>query len=218
MNDRVMENIFGDEIPRIQHHLVNEFKELSGTSSNKRKRSRGTPDPDARVIALSQDELLNSENYVCDLCPSSFSRLQNLQYHLRTHNIYYLDAHLKKCSTKNYECSRCGSKYPRIDGFEIHKAACQLQGPMSNELVHISRTMSKVNDLQVPNLPTKFGPSSTSSINNINQHLRACDGFETSKFLVPEPLQPIIQMPNSSQQHSLHVDFCQEKSIWEFTD
>ncbi|KAK1400508.1 hypothetical protein POM88_000113 [Heracleum sosnowskyi] len=162
MNDRVMENISGEEIPRIKHHLVNEYKQLSGTSSNKRKRSRGTPD---------------------------------------------LDAHLKKCSTKNYECSHCGSKYSRIDGFEIHKAACQLQGSVSNELVHISRTMSEVYDLQVPNLPTKFGPSSTSSINNIDQRLRACDGFETSKFLVPEPPQPIIQMPNSSHQHSLHVDF-----------
>ncbi|KAK1393603.1 hypothetical protein POM88_012659 [Heracleum sosnowskyi] len=278
-----MENISGEEIPRIQHHLVNQFEELSGSSSNRRKRSWGTPDPDAKVIALSQAELENSGNYVCNLCDLRFVRLQNLEYHLRGHNNYNyelpekgvvesarkkvymcpdsncvyhnptralssttalrkhymrkhkekllrcdrclheyalkadLNAHVKKCIARNYEWNHSGSQYSRIDGFEIHKAECQLQGPVSNELVHISKTMSEVNDLQVPNIPTKFGPSRASSINNIDEGLRKCDGFETSNFIVPEPPQPIVQMPNSSQQNSLHVDFYQEKSIWELT-
>lgn len=47
-------------------------------------------DADAKVVAPSEAEVQNSENYVCDICPNSrFSRIQNLQFHMRTHNIYY---------------------------------------------------------------------------------------------------------------------------------
>lgn len=43
MNDRALKNISGEEIPRIQHYLVNEFDELSGLSSYRRKPQWGTP-------------------------------------------------------------------------------------------------------------------------------------------------------------------------------
>lgn len=42
-NDRALENISGEQIPRVQHHAINEFDEPSGSSSNRRKRQLGTP-------------------------------------------------------------------------------------------------------------------------------------------------------------------------------
>lgn len=43
MNGTTVKNISGEEIPRMHHYLVNEFEEPSGSSSNRSKRSRGTP-------------------------------------------------------------------------------------------------------------------------------------------------------------------------------
>lgn len=42
MSDGAMKNISIEEISKIQHCVVNEFEELSGSTSNGRKRSRGT--------------------------------------------------------------------------------------------------------------------------------------------------------------------------------
>lgn len=42
MSGAAIKDISGEEYPRIQHSVVNEFEELSGSSSNGRKRQRGT--------------------------------------------------------------------------------------------------------------------------------------------------------------------------------
>ncbi|CAM8881990.1 hypothetical protein QQ045_019458 [Rhodiola kirilowii] len=60
----------------------------NGISSSKRKRRpAGTPDPDAEVVALSPKTLLESDRYVCEICNQGFQRDQNLQMHRRRHKV-----------------------------------------------------------------------------------------------------------------------------------
>ncbi|ONM23407.1 protein indeterminate-domain 6, chloroplastic [Zea mays] len=54
----------------------------------KKKRNRpGNPKPDAEVIALSPRTLLATNRFVCEVCSKGFQRDQNLQLHLRGHNM-----------------------------------------------------------------------------------------------------------------------------------
>ncbi|KAL1188232.1 Protein indeterminate-domain 16 [Cardamine amara subsp. amara] len=57
-------------------------------ATHKRKRRpAGTPDPDAEVISLSPRTLLESDQYVCEICNQGFQRDQNLQMHRRRHKV-----------------------------------------------------------------------------------------------------------------------------------
>lgn len=44
-------------------------------------------DPEAEVVALSPNSLLETNRYVCDICGKGFQREQNLQLHRRGHNL-----------------------------------------------------------------------------------------------------------------------------------
>ncbi|KFK44536.1 hypothetical protein AALP_AA1G269600 [Arabis alpina] len=58
------------------------------TTTNKRKRRpAGTPDPDAEVVSLSPRTLLESDQYICEICNQGFQRDQNLQMHRRRHKV-----------------------------------------------------------------------------------------------------------------------------------
>ncbi|XP_061370972.1 zinc finger protein SHOOT GRAVITROPISM 5-like [Gastrolobium bilobum] len=60
----------------------------NATATNKRKRRpAGTPDPDAEVVSLSPQTLLESDRYVCEICNQGFQRDQNLQMHRRRHKV-----------------------------------------------------------------------------------------------------------------------------------
>lgn len=60
----------------------------NGNNTNKRKRRpAGTPDPDAEVVSLSPQTLLESDRYVCEICNQGFQRDQNLQMHRRRHKV-----------------------------------------------------------------------------------------------------------------------------------
>ncbi|GFQ02256.1 protein indeterminate-domain 14 [Phtheirospermum japonicum] len=60
----------------------------NGSSAGKRKRRpAGTPDPDAEVVSLSPQTLLESDRYVCEICNQGFQRDQNLQMHRRRHKV-----------------------------------------------------------------------------------------------------------------------------------
>ncbi|CAK9152724.1 unnamed protein product [Ilex paraguariensis] len=59
-----------------------------GFSNNKRKRRPvGTPDPDAQVVSLSPETLMESDQYICEICNQGFQREQNLQMHRRRHKV-----------------------------------------------------------------------------------------------------------------------------------
>ncbi|KAE8735124.1 Protein indeterminate-domain 12 [Hibiscus syriacus] len=60
----------------------------SGGRPPKKKRNLpGMPDPEAEVIALSPKTLLATNRFVCEICKKGFQRDQNLQLHLRGHNL-----------------------------------------------------------------------------------------------------------------------------------
>jgi hypothetical protein len=44
-------------------------------------------DPDAEVVALTPQTLLESDRYVCEICGQGFQREQNLQMHRRRHKV-----------------------------------------------------------------------------------------------------------------------------------
>ncbi|XP_066380948.1 protein indeterminate-domain 7-like [Miscanthus floridulus] len=57
-------------------------------ASSKKKRNRpGNPRPDAEVVALSPQTLMATNRFVCEVCHKGFQRDQNLQLHLRGHNM-----------------------------------------------------------------------------------------------------------------------------------
>ncbi|CAI9110296.1 OLC1v1010295C2 [Oldenlandia corymbosa var. corymbosa] len=56
-------------------------------STKKKRKPAGTPDPDAEVVYLTPEMLLESDRYVCEICNQSFQREQNLQMHKRRHKV-----------------------------------------------------------------------------------------------------------------------------------
>lgn len=58
-----------------------------GSSSKRKRRPAGTPDPEAEVVYLSPKTLLESDRYVCEICNQGFQRDQNLQMHRRRHKV-----------------------------------------------------------------------------------------------------------------------------------
>ncbi|KAG8388144.1 hypothetical protein BUALT_Bualt02G0095300 [Buddleja alternifolia] len=63
------------------------FSSELGSSSKRKRRPAGTPDPDAEVVSLSPKTLLESDRYVCEICNQGFQRDQNLQMHRRRHKV-----------------------------------------------------------------------------------------------------------------------------------
>ncbi|KAL7589500.1 zinc finger protein SHOOT GRAVITROPISM 5 [Lactuca sativa] len=59
----------------------------NGLPSKRKRRPAGTPDPDAEVVSLSPKILLESDQYVCEICNQGFQRDQNLQMHRRRHKV-----------------------------------------------------------------------------------------------------------------------------------
>ncbi|KAI3778732.1 hypothetical protein L2E82_08115 [Cichorium intybus] len=59
----------------------------NGLPSKRKRRPAGTPDPDAEVVSLSPQTLLESDQYVCEICNQGFQRDQNLQMHRRRHKV-----------------------------------------------------------------------------------------------------------------------------------
>lgn len=53
----------------------------------RKRRPAGTPDPDAQVVYLTAEMLMESDRYVCEICNLSFQREQNLQMHRRRHKV-----------------------------------------------------------------------------------------------------------------------------------
>ncbi|XVE91864.1 hypothetical protein REPUB_Repub01dG0048000 [Reevesia pubescens] len=59
----------------------------NGATHKRKRKSAGTPDPDAEVVSLSPKTLLESDRYVCEICNQGFQRDQNLQMHRRRHKV-----------------------------------------------------------------------------------------------------------------------------------
>jgi len=63
-------------------------------------------DPDAEVIALSPKTLLATNRFVCEICNKGFQRDQNLQLHMRGHNLPWKlkQRNNKEVKKKAYVC------------------------------------------------------------------------------------------------------------------
>ncbi|CAN0866364.1 Zinc finger protein SHOOT GRAVITROPISM 5 [Linum grandiflorum] len=59
----------------------------SSAAVKRKRRPAGTPDPDAEVVSLSPQTLMESDRYVCEICNQGFQRDQNLQMHRRRHKV-----------------------------------------------------------------------------------------------------------------------------------
>ncbi|XP_059645826.1 zinc finger protein SHOOT GRAVITROPISM 5-like [Cornus florida] len=59
----------------------------NGIINKRKRRPAGTPDPDAEVVSLSPKTLLESDQFVCEICNQGFQRDQNLQMHRRRHKV-----------------------------------------------------------------------------------------------------------------------------------
>lgn len=59
----------------------------NGALYKRKRRPAGTPDPDAEVVSLSPNTLLESDRYICEICNQGFQRDQNLQMHRRRHKV-----------------------------------------------------------------------------------------------------------------------------------
>ncbi|XP_009787306.1 uncharacterized protein LOC107785991 [Nicotiana tabacum] len=59
----------------------------NGFIIKRKRRPAGTPDPDAQVVYLTAEMLMESDRYVCEICNLSFQREQNLQMHRRRHKV-----------------------------------------------------------------------------------------------------------------------------------
>nr|GMC98947.1 protein SHOOT GRAVITROPISM 5-like [Ipomoea batatas] len=60
---------------------------VTTTTAKRKRKPAGTPDPDAEVVYLSPETLMESDRYVCEVCNLSFQREQNLQMHRRRHKL-----------------------------------------------------------------------------------------------------------------------------------
>ncbi|XP_019177204.1 PREDICTED: protein SHOOT GRAVITROPISM 5-like [Ipomoea nil] len=68
------------------------------TTTKRKRKPAGTPDPNAQVIYLSPEKLMESDRYVCETCNMSFHREQNLQMHRRRHKVPWQPQKAAACS------------------------------------------------------------------------------------------------------------------------
>ncbi|KAL0723470.1 hypothetical protein Bca4012_038069 [Brassica carinata] len=63
----------------------------SVSPSHRRLRNKpGNPSPDSEVIALTPEEIMATNRFLCEVCKKGFQREQNLQLHRRGHNLPYI--------------------------------------------------------------------------------------------------------------------------------
>ncbi|XP_019436262.1 PREDICTED: protein indeterminate-domain 9-like isoform X2 [Lupinus angustifolius] len=80
-----MKNTFN--IQQVHEPISNPSSNPNSNPSKKKRSLPGNPDPDAEVIALSPKSLMATNRFVCEICKKGFQRDQNLQLHLRGHNL-----------------------------------------------------------------------------------------------------------------------------------
>ncbi|KAJ0987297.1 hypothetical protein J5N97_005653 [Dioscorea zingiberensis] len=97
------------------------------SSSKKKRRPAGTPDPDAEVVALSPKTLLESDRYVCEICGQGFQRDQNLQMHRRRHKVPW--KLVKRDTTESAAAGGGGSGEARKRVYVCPESSCLHHDP-----------------------------------------------------------------------------------------
>ncbi|KAG6535309.1 hypothetical protein ZIOFF_000274 [Zingiber officinale] len=116
--------------------------------SEKKKRTTrpaGCPDPSAEVVALRPEDLLATGRYICTVCGKGFQRDQNLQLHMRTHNI-------------NYELKKSGRTPARRKAYVCPIPSCVYS--------HSSHALSDITSIK-KHFNRKHGPYNSLSLLNL---------------------------------------------------
>nr|GME11271.1 protein SHOOT GRAVITROPISM 5-like [Ipomoea batatas] len=127
---------------------------VTTTTAKRKRKPAGTPDPDAEVVYLSPETLMESDRYVCEVCNLSFQREQNLQMHRRRHKlpkrvyvcpepscVHHDPAHAlgdlvgikkhfrrKHSNHKQWVCERCSKGYAVHSDYKAHLKTCGTRG------------------------------------------------------------------------------------------
>ncbi|KXG36162.1 protein indeterminate-domain 9 [Sorghum bicolor] len=111
---------------------------LEQNSKKKRNRRPGNPRPDAEVVALSPQTLLATNRFVCPVCQKGFQRDQNLQLHLRGHNMPW------KLKPKNPK-EACRRVYLCPEPTCVHHDPSRALGDLTGIKKHYSRKHGEKN-------------------------------------------------------------------------
>ncbi|CAN4095960.1 unnamed protein product [Withania somnifera] len=107
----------------------------------RKRRPAGTPDPDAQVVYLTAEMLMESDRYVCEICNLSFQREQNLQMHRRRHKVPWK---LKKKEEEKNEMDQVIKKrvYVCPEPSCVHHDPCHALGDLVGIKKHFRRKHS----------------------------------------------------------------------------
>ncbi|KAJ8566073.1 hypothetical protein K7X08_030550 [Anisodus acutangulus] len=107
----------------------------------RKRRPAGTPDPDAQVVYLTAEMLMESDRYVCEICNISFQREQNLQMHRRRHKVPWK---LKKKEEEKNEMDQVITKrvYVCPEPSCVHHDPCHALGDLVGIKKHFRRKHS----------------------------------------------------------------------------
>ncbi|KAG5608004.1 hypothetical protein H5410_029496 [Solanum commersonii] len=113
----------------------------NGFIIKRKRRPAGTPDPDAQVVYLTAEMLMESDRYVCEICNLSFQREQNLQMHRRRHKVPWK---LKKKEEEKNEMDQVIKKrvYVCPEPSCVHHDPCHALGDLVGIKKHFRRKHS----------------------------------------------------------------------------
>ncbi|XP_059317750.1 zinc finger protein SHOOT GRAVITROPISM 5-like [Lycium ferocissimum] len=113
----------------------------NGFIIKRKRRPAGTPDPDAQVVYLTAEMLMESDRYVCEICNLSFQREQNLQMHRRRHKVPWK---LKKKEEEKNEMDQVVKKrvYVCPEPSCVHHDPCHALGDLVGIKKHFRRKHS----------------------------------------------------------------------------
>ncbi|KAI3688192.1 hypothetical protein L1987_81902 [Smallanthus sonchifolius] len=157
----------------IQHPNNSNPNPNSSNSSKRKRNLRGTPDPDAEVIALSPRSITAKNRFVCEICNKGFQRDQNLQLHKRGHNLPWKLKQrnkLEPAKKKVYICPEIGC---------VHHDPSRALGDLTGVKKHYFRK----------HMERRSG--SAKSVPKSTQFTRI--GKLTPKFVVPESTSVIAE-------------------------
>ncbi|CAI8592481.1 unnamed protein product [Vicia faba] len=128
--------MLSDEAVSASSNLIRSTSNSSPNPPNPNKRKRslpGTPDPTSEVIALSPKSLMTTNRFICEVCNKGFKRDQNLQLHLRGHNLPW------KLKQRNHQEVIRKKVYVCPEKSCVHHDPCRALGDLTGIKKHFSR-------------------------------------------------------------------------------
>ncbi|KAE9587947.1 putative transcription factor C2H2 family [Lupinus albus] len=120
-------------IQQVHDPISNPNSNPNSIPSKKKRSLPGNPDPDAEVIALSPKALMATNRFMCEICKKGFQRDQNLQLHLRGHNLPW------KLKQRNKQELIKKKVYVCPEKSCVHHYPCRALGDLTGIKKHYSR-------------------------------------------------------------------------------